>query len=171
MALLSFVQGWPIQCTGFPTMVFFSRPFPSSRPNVSFLGFHLRPRARVLVRTCQLSVTFLLSLPQRNVGLTAFQRDFQPKKKAGESHRVTCGLPVLFINRLCWVLLPEGIKAKGGGEGPLGKTTLFKKGGSRGAVVKWKIMVVTDAAGLAIILEPMGFCLTWLLILGVTLNK
>lgn len=78
---------------------------------------------------------------------------------------------MLFINRLCWVLLSEGIKAQGGGEGPLGKTTLFKKGGSGAAVVKSKIMVVTDAAGLAIILEPMGFRLTWLLILGVTLNK
>lgn len=102
-------------------------------------------------------MTSLLSLPQRNVRLTAFQRNFQPKKKAGESHRVRCGLPVLFINRLCWVLLPEGIKAKGGGEGLLGKTTLFKKGGSRGAVVKWKIMVVNRCSWVGHYIGTDGF--------------
>lgn len=31
--------------------------------------------------------------------------------------------------------------------------------------------VVSDAAGLSMILEPLGFCLTWSLTLGVTLDK
>nr|XP_044613101.1 uncharacterized protein LOC106847054 isoform X2 [Equus asinus] len=76
-------------------------------------------RARGHVRTCQLAVTALLpALPLRNVGLRAFQRNFRPKKKARESRRGRCGLPVLFINRLCEVLLPDGVKAKRGGEGP-----------------------------------------------------
>lgn len=40
-ARLSFVQGWQMQCTGFPTTVFFSRPFPSSCSGISSLDFHL----------------------------------------------------------------------------------------------------------------------------------
>lgn len=43
---------------------------------------------------------------------------------------------MLFINGLCWVLLSEGINAKGGRERPLDKITLFKEEGSKGAVVK-----------------------------------
>jgi len=93
-------------------------------------------RARVHVRTCPRSVT---SLPRQNPGLRAFQRNVRPKKKARESHRIRCGRPVLFINCLFKVLLPKGIKAEGGREGLLNKTTLSKKGGiDRGAVMKSK---------------------------------
>lgn len=58
----------------------------------------------------------------------------------------------------------------------MNKTTLSKKSrANRGAVEKSekkkKKTVVTDAAGLAITLEPMGFCLTWSLILGVNLDQ
>lgn len=57
----------------------------------------------------------------------------------------------------------------------MNKTTLSKKSrANRGAVEKSekkKTTVVTDAAGLSITLEPMGFCLTWSLILGVNLDQ
>ena len=97
----------------FPQRCFSPAPLLPSRRSIYILPW-FRPGARRLrpgrapghVRTCQFPVTSLLpSLPQRNIGLRALQRNFWPKKKAHESHRIRCGLPVLLINGLCEGLL------------------------------------------------------------------
>lgn len=91
-ALRSFAGSRQSQGTGMPSAVFFSRPFPSLSawyilPRFAPPVNRLRPgRARVHVRTCQqLVISLRLSLPQRHVGLTAFLRNFRPKRKADES--------------------------------------------------------------------------------------
>ncbi|XP_040483580.1 uncharacterized protein LOC103676991 isoform X1 [Ursus maritimus] len=106
----------------------------------------LRPgRARVHVRTCPHRVTSFpfplpFSLPRQNPGLRAFQRNVRLRKNARGSHRVRCGDPALFINWLCVVLLPKGIKAKRRWGRTIKQNNFIQKSGGedRGAVVKSK---------------------------------
>lgn len=74
----SSAQDFPPRC--FPPAPFLPRALVE--PSFPLRARRLGPgRARVLVRTCQLRVTSLLSLPQRNVGLRAFE--FSAKEKGG----------------------------------------------------------------------------------------
>lgn len=131
---LSFARGWRIQCTGISHYRVFLPPpsFALALIYPSLVSSAPQAASRARASTCKdMSAPGDLPppsslLPQRNVGLTAFPRKFWPKKKACESHRVRRGLLVFFSNRLCRVLLPEGVKAPPWGRAVLNKQLYSK---------------------------------------------
>lgn len=115
-----------------------------------------------------------LALPQRNVGLAAFPRNCRPKRPL-RAPDADASLPGSLTDA-SWAFLSEDRKPPGVGKGPQTEQLQSEEAGagrSRGAVeIGKEKRVVTCCWVLA---HRIGtdkcFCLTWSLILGVTLSK